>query len=793
MKKVIVIILCLHLFGKVHSQGITLLYTGGQGNLGDTIDWIQINTPPGQTPIQRIPTADDDVVFNKTLSGISSVFFSFRGDSANIGGGNSPWCRSMHISNTYVEFINISYQDEGAFINVYTTNGGSVIIDSGSVIQKGIFHLYGGNPAITDLQVKHSKLGYSTTHNTNWVELNMDNNAKASFMGSSFEGDVFGSINKGSGLYASGTSLYADSSTFSATIFTLGDHSADTILNSTINPDQNNYDLYFLIGRNSNFISANANILVTRYSTLNFTTSGSVFNGNVSSNYFNFLQEDPANPLPNIINGDVFMLENPSSGISGDVKISGNFTNYMPPIGFDTDTSNVFINGQHVFEIGGIKNFGNNVSITNCAEDYCHYKMEFFGNTNSNINWGVGFPVDTLIINKTGCAKVTVTNSLYVAGSAEIKSGQLALDPNDTIPYKFVCAGDLHIYDGGGVFLRKDSNGVVANMAIEGNIYDDNLTTDSTCAGFSNPYKGNLTLYRNNQNDGTHLIDIASNSNIGNINLTGQPGSDFILGTDLAVNNFNFTNTAKLSLGDHKLIVNGNISNYGQDRYFVTDGLGKLQVNNVGNVATVFPVGSSTSSYNPVTITNTGTPDNFSVNVQPQVLSGGSNGNPYTTGVVNRTWNIEESNPGGSIAIVSLEWKSEDELSGFNRNTSYISHYVSGAWDNVTTMLAGGADPYRITRTNITSFSPFAVMSPANGSFSIFPNPVKDKLFINLPNASVESVLRIVDMKGVTVMNLKLAAGTANTTITTSDLPAGVYSIIIDSGISKETKKFVKE
>jgi hypothetical protein len=70
-----------------------------------------------------------------------------------------------------------------------------------------------------------------------------------------------------------------------------------------------------------------------------------------------------------------------------------------------------------------------------------------------------------------------------------------------------------------------------------------------------------------------------SASNIGNLNLIGQPGSDFMLGGNLTVNNFSFINPAKLLLGDHNLVVNSNISNYGPGNYFVTNGLGYLQVN----------------------------------------------------------------------------------------------------------------------------------------------------------------------------------------------------------------------
>ena len=51
MKQTLLIILCLNVFGNVHSQGITLLFKGGgSGGWNDPVNWIQINTPVGQTP-----------------------------------------------------------------------------------------------------------------------------------------------------------------------------------------------------------------------------------------------------------------------------------------------------------------------------------------------------------------------------------------------------------------------------------------------------------------------------------------------------------------------------------------------------------------------------------------------------------------------------------------------------------------------------------------------------------------------------------------------------------------------
>src|SRR5690606_5746099 len=101
----------------------------------------------------------------------------------------------------------------------------------------------------------------------------------------------------------------------------------------------------------------------------------------------------------------------------------------------------------------------------------CNFKLEFFGNTDTHINWyGGGFPVDTLIINKTNCAKLSVENSLYVSGATRILGGQLVLNPNENISYKFVNAGNLNIANGAGLFLRRNAAGVAANMAIAGSL-----------------------------------------------------------------------------------------------------------------------------------------------------------------------------------------------------------------------------------------------------------------------------------------------------------------------------------
>jgi hypothetical protein len=549
MKQVVIFLLSLQFSGNIFSQGITLLYKGPSG-WNNPLCWIQINTPAGLTPIQRVPTELDDVVISKSLSGLSSVVFY--ADNINtdffVGSNNTTGyrCRSMHISNTEVSFDSQNYYVDGApTINIYTANGGFVIIDSASNIEHGHFQLHGGNPAITDLQILHSTYGILFSH-AHWSSLAWDPDGRAKLVGSKLAGFNIGSY--------SGGNIYADSCIFETNSFILGANSTDTLLNSTITNNLNNVGFTFFIGRNANFVSEK--VSVEPVQGFNFTSSGSVLNGHVTTKYWyagggsNFLQEDPSNPLPNIINGDVRVGEVNTIGISGDLKISGNLSGFSDD--FYNNPTQVFVNGKGVFIVSGITNYQGNLSINNCMDDFCHYKLEFFGSTNSNIDWLGGFPIDTLIINKTGCAKVTSSQSLYVSGATRIESGQLALDPNDTIPYKFVCLGDLEVMQGGGIILRKDSLGVAANMAIQGNLYDHNAVADSSCVGISNPYGGNVTLYRNSDNGGNNIIDIPG---IANLHLIGRPGSGFILGNDLTVYDFISIDGGELNLNNHNLVV----------------------------------------------------------------------------------------------------------------------------------------------------------------------------------------------------------------------------------------------
>ncbi len=144
----------------------------------------------------------------------------------------------------------------------------------------------------------------------------------------------------------------------------------------------------------------------------------------------------------------------------------------------------------------------------------------------------------------------------------------------------------------------------------------------------------------------------------------------------------------------------------GSSKYVSTESAGSYIKTQLANsTAYTFPIGTSLTSYNPITLNYTGTIDDFSARVEVGV-------NPTTSHdleFVNRTWNISESVAGGTTASLTLQWDASHENSSFVRTTSNIFHYKSGAWAAETFLARAGVGPYTCSDNGITSFSPFIV------------------------------------------------------------------------------------
>ncbi|MBO9198790.1 MULTISPECIES: pectinesterase family protein [Niastella] len=190
--------------------------------------------------------------------------------------------------------------------------------------------------------------------------------------------------------------------------------------------------------------------------------------------------------------------------------------------------------------------------------------------------------------------------------------------------------------------------------------------------------------------------------------LTVNNSTNVTLSAPLTAGIVNLTN-GKLLLGDNTLTdttITGNVP----VNYFVTNGTGKLRQYLGATAGSIlFPVGSSVTSYTPATLNNTGTADNFSVNVKDKldyVISD-------TTKIVRKQWTITPDNTAGAANVaVSLGWVTADQGSAFNATTVKFLNYRNNAWADIAGAVTGSgtaAVPYVASASNFTQFGVFVI------------------------------------------------------------------------------------
>ena len=198
------------------------------------------------------------------------------------------------------------------------------------------------------------------------------------------------------------------------------------------------------------------------------------------------------------------------------------------------------------------------------------------------------------------------------------------------------------------------------------------------------------------------------------------------LGGDVTVNGtLTLTNTL-VRLSNYNLTIgnSGNLSGGSATSYFIANNTGTLRMNNIGaggrTTTVVFPIGPSNTSYTPLTLSNTGTPDQFGVRASLGVnaaydASDNPTGTAQTSFNVNETWYVYEAVAGGSTVTLTFQWNGTDEQAAFDRTHCFAGHYTGGTWvHGPLNQVASGSNPYTLSLSNVTSFSPFAVGSPGS-------------------------------------------------------------------------------
>jgi len=196
-------------------------------------------------------------------------------------------------------------------------------------------------------------------------------------------------------------------------------------------------------------------------------------------------------------------------------------------------------------------------------------------------------------------------------------------------------------------------------------------------------------------------VDTVNNLTVGNENGIALGRSQVVKGTVSLAG-------GKLRLGscDLRVASTATITGASSSNYIVINGSGALTYEGVGSSAVVFPIGTS-SSYNPVTMSNTGAQAHFTVRLDDSF----DHPLPVPNKSVNKQWKINKTGGEGGVATVTLQWTSADEASGFSHSSPIsILHHNGTQWELFPASFADlGNGTYSATASGVTSFSPFGV------------------------------------------------------------------------------------
>jgi len=398
------------------------------------------------------------------------------------------------------------------------------------------------------------------------------------------------------------------------------------------------------------------------------------------------------------------------------------------------------------------------------------YNVEYAGTSDATSGVELtGAGLTNLMINyASGSNKVILSNNALVGGKFELLKGKMDLNGKTLLL--------------AGTFYQSTSSWITGSSTSELHLNLTSVTQDS--------------LYFDNTN--------AASQTLNKLKINTGGSNSIILGSKLIVNSELSFMMGKIALGngDLEIAPTASITGYDDTKYVVTSENGSgvlIQSVSSGAAYVTFPVGLS-SNYSPAYVqqTSAGTTGNFSAKCHSLPASA-------TLKAVNRTWMIEAVGVTNINANLKLGWKATEEMNSFNRTNAYISHYTSAMWDVSASAgaTAGAHNTFELSRTGLTSLSPFAVvengqplkvseLSKLDG-LEIYPNPSNDVLNIKLLNNSDEYHYELIDLTGRTIQTASNANPVNKFDI--SGLESGCYFIKITNLADNKslTKRFVKQ
>ncbi|MGB0431170.1 MAG: LamG-like jellyroll fold domain-containing protein, partial [Bacteroidia bacterium] len=174
--------------------------------------------------------------------------------------------------------------------------------------------------------------------------------------------------------------------------------------------------------------------------------------------------------------------------------------------------------------------------------------------------------------------------------------------------------------------------------------------------------------------------------------------NDISLDGDLTIGGALTLTSGDIEVNDHTLTLSGTTSHGSASSYLKLNGSGRV-IKAVNSDPVILPIGRN--PYLPIIIDDGGGAE-YTVGVSEGIYDNPVTETTLQTGnVVGETWTIQSSAAQSNV-LVTLQWDASEEETGFNRSSSFLSHWengVSSNWDVGTSMSASGSGPYSLTRT----------------------------------------------------------------------------------------------
>lgn len=404
-----------------------------------------------------------------------------------------------------------------------------------------------------------------------------------------------------------------------------------------------------------------------------------------------------------------------------------------------------------------------------------------------------------LTINNTGSGKVG-----WMGGIANFSATGVAIDGNLTVK------DDIDLGNASGTSLYMEMK-VKGNYTQTGGIFD--LSPNGAkgilkVAGSFTQTGGSIRESGTSQNsgiefNGTVQQTASAVSIIDSLDIIVNNAANVSLGSNAVVFDSLIFTSGKVLLNNFNLGV-GSVYNADNSKYVVTNGTGALALGNVSS--TVFPVGPSTSSYNPLTVTGGGIAA-YGVRVSTPIVPAPST----IAATINRQWTIAIAG-GTPVGNPNITFQYNDADAGVSCNpagTMEIGRLNGASWIiQQASATPVGAGPRTVTATgvstlsalpssfilgNLGSITPVRNIDRDVNAFRLLPSVTNNttKLEIVSSRADVMTI-RITDISGRVVEKLtrRITAGINQFDINCGNFSIGVYNVtgITSKGVTQSVK-----